>query len=202
MWDSEWWSSLSERFVSWRDEVGATKLTGLSVALLAAMMVAYWGSGRSSRAAGPDLVPVRGAVTFDGQPVTAGTITFIPDDAAGTVGPMSTGLLRDDGHYELLAPRGRRGAVPGRHRVTISTRTIGSDERRSARQPVPAWYAQPHTSGLASEVRATTGGPLTIDFTLTSASTPGGSSRAGSQAATSPANGPDRRRGVFPTTAE
>jgi hypothetical protein len=60
-----------------------------------------------------DFVPVHGTVTYQGQPVDAGMISFRP--LADGSGPVSCATIKD-GHYELKA----RGGVPvGKHRVEV-----------------------------------------------------------------------------------
>lgn len=63
--------------------------------------------------------PVEGHVTFDGQPLEAGEVRFVPDSAKGNKGPMSIGALGPGGRFVLRGPGARVGAVPGPHRVYL-----------------------------------------------------------------------------------
>lgn len=70
------------------------------------------------------LVPVTGTVRLGGQPLTDAVVVFAPESHdAGTV-PVATGRTDAEGRFVLLTnyqPRSTGvGAVPGRHRVTVS----------------------------------------------------------------------------------
>jgi hypothetical protein len=56
---------------------------------------------------------LKGNVTFDGQPVVFGEITFVPDE-----GPMGSATIRN-GLYDTSLPGGK-GVVDGNHKVIIS----------------------------------------------------------------------------------
>lgn len=71
-------------------------------------LMAWQGCG--GQAGGPERVPVRGQVSYAGEPIQEGKIRFIPED-----GPVAVAEIRD-GRYVADA----RGGVPvGRHRVVI-----------------------------------------------------------------------------------
>jgi hypothetical protein len=64
---------------------------------------------------GPDVAPVKGRVTLDGQPLEMADIVFQPNDG----GSPSTSRTDTDGTYELLYKRGVVGARTGEHTVRI-----------------------------------------------------------------------------------
>ncbi len=78
--------------------------------LIAAVLPFFSGCGGAD---GPVRHKVHGAVLFDGQPMKAGLIRFVPD--AQTKGPAAFGGVTD-GFYEIPA---REGLVAGRYRVEI-----------------------------------------------------------------------------------
>jgi hypothetical protein len=80
----------------------------LSVALLVTA-----GCGGSD---GPPRYPVRGTVTYRGEPLPAGEIAFEPDAEKGNRGPAAYGRI-SGGRYAL--GRGE-GTVGGPHRVRIT----------------------------------------------------------------------------------
>jgi len=62
-----------------------------------------------------NLHPVVGKVTFEGEPIPLGKITFYPEDGSRP----ATGELYEDGSYELKTYDDGPGAVTGQHKVTI-----------------------------------------------------------------------------------
>jgi hypothetical protein len=136
---------------------------------------------------GPSLGKVSGKVTHKGQPVTKGTITFLPEDkneraASGTIG--------SDGNYTLTTYTQGDGAVLGRHRISIVSREVdvpgGKAQAAQTMSPqeimkgsqspgmrdsppaqtalIPARYNSPDTSGLSFVVKE---GRNTYDIELT-----------------------------------
>jgi hypothetical protein len=86
-----------------------------SSALATIIVGSCWGCGSGS-AVPPTLIPVKGKVTYKGQPVTKGVVRFEPD---GGFGRMATGQLQSDGTFELSTLKPGDGVVPGVHRVTL-----------------------------------------------------------------------------------
>jgi hypothetical protein len=77
------------------------------------------------------LVPVAGTVRLGGKPVEGAVVVFAPEaETPGTV-PVATGRTDAEGRFFLLTnyePRSTgKGAVPGRHRVTISKMINGKE---------------------------------------------------------------------------
>lgn len=70
-------------------------------------------------------LPVEGAVTLDGQPLTKGQITFIP--ASGAKGPTA-GAPVVEGRYAIAADR---GPMAGTFRVEITATAPTSRKKRS-----------------------------------------------------------------------
>jgi hypothetical protein len=72
----------------------------------------------------PELHPLTGTVTRDGQPVTAGGLIFIPDPADGS-GRVVNATVKADGTFEAHtehtgangSPVGKPGAPAGRYKV-------------------------------------------------------------------------------------
>lgn len=64
----------------------------------------------------PSTAKVTGKVTYDGGPVTSGSVTFAP--VSGTEGKPATGVVQSDGSYALSTYAEGDGAVVGSHRVT------------------------------------------------------------------------------------
>jgi hypothetical protein len=110
--------------------------------------------GCGSQSEHPETVPVQGKVTYHGQPVPKGTITFQPDD-----GQTATGEIQPDGTYRLGTFAEKDGAVPGHHKVMIiandadPTKMPGSSPGyKPPKDLVPKKYSQLETSGLEATV--------------------------------------------------
>lgn len=86
---------------------------------LAALTLAILASG----CGGPTLVPVSGTVMLDGKPLAGTYLTFEPVQGAGEL--ASTGVTNEAGEYTLSCGD-RPGAVPGMHRVILTTVAPGS----------------------------------------------------------------------------
>jgi hypothetical protein len=152
-----------------------TKPVRLIITGLTALSFAWTAGG-----CGDDLKPryrVSGKVTYKGQPLAKGTISFSPVDQAGE-GAYGEVVA---GSYRLTTYTPGDGAVPGRYRVSIAsaeavtppaafdTNPNATPEaavaraQRTAKHNIPVKYASPDASGLTAEVKATSN---TLNFEL------------------------------------
>jgi len=146
---------IAARLVSW--------ILGISVSL--ALVVAGCSGGGSK----PTTIKVHGKVTYKGQPVSEGTITFQPTKpAAGSPNRPAVGALKPDGTYELSTFGGGDGAVPGDYAVTVRTGGDISIENPNAPQPskTPLKYADPEKSNLKATIPSSHSGALELNFAL------------------------------------
>lgn len=90
------------------------------LALLAVCSVSTIGC--NGGAANKPVAKVKGKVTYNGQPVSAGTITFFPvaSGKSSEAGLPARGVLNGDGTYELSTYGKGDGAIIGKHRVAYS----------------------------------------------------------------------------------
>jgi len=110
---------------------------------------------------------VSGKVTYQGEPVSQGSIRFVP--LGGTKGP-SSGAVIQDGVYEAKA----RGGVPlGEHRVEIkATRPTGEEKPEATKHldifPDPVEQYLPEKYNTKSEItlKVEKGGKMKHDFVL------------------------------------
>jgi hypothetical protein len=72
----------------------------------------------------PELAPVEGTVTLDGQPLPDATVWFNPVEEGRT----STGRTDAQGHFVLSYAPEKPGAMIGQHNVRITTLQQGGDE--------------------------------------------------------------------------
>jgi hypothetical protein len=118
---------------------------------VALLMMATAGCGSS----GPQVAPVHGRVTLDGQPLANADITFQPEGAQRA----SIGRTNNEGRYELAYKLGQTGAIVGKHTVNVEV----SEELVRNPPPIPERYAS--KSELHPEVKP---GDNEINFELKS----------------------------------
>lgn len=113
--------------------------------------------------------PVSGKVTYKGQPLENGRISFIPSTAEGTA---AAGQV-ENGQYTLTTLAPNDGAIPGKYKVTVAAQEVDTTEMKAvakggqfhhdktffnamknAKTLVPSKYALADTSGLEREVAA------------------------------------------------
>ena len=111
--------------------------------VLAALVLSCWGCGTSSEPPAGTTIPVKGKVTYKGQPLTQGSVVFEPDG-----GREANGEIQSDGTFELTTFKIGDGAVPGVHRVGITGSLKGG------KSPIPVKYRSPSSSKLEVEVSA------------------------------------------------
>lgn len=112
------------------DDGGHDSMRARFAGALAVILVGAVGCGSDN---GLDLAPVRGTVTFMGEPIRNGTIMFVPDDSKGTTGPQAIGTITKDGSYILSSESSGDGAVVGFHKVGI----LGLEETPVSEKAMP-----------------------------------------------------------------
>lgn len=110
-----------------------------------------------------DTVPVHGTVTFEGKPVTEGTIDLVPVPGTGSemAGKPGAASIQEDGTYQAGTYATTDGIVPGKKRVRFSA-PLPADTRDAAKVP-PSPYAGLQIEPSEINVQA---GDNKIDFVL------------------------------------
>jgi hypothetical protein len=111
---------------------------------------------------GSGLTKVNGKVSYDGVPLTNGSISFVSDSG----GENAAGMINAKGEYTLSTHRPGDGAAPGTYRVCISSfETLPEMKESSGKRAIPEKYFDVRSSGLTATVenRRT----QVIDFPLT-----------------------------------
>lgn len=103
----------------------------------------------------PDLGPVSGTITLDGQPLANVTVVFESE-----TGRSSFGKTDDAGKYELIYTGNYKGAVVGKNKVVINS-NLDAPPGPDWKDPIPAKYNA--KSELTADVTA---GSNTFDFAL------------------------------------
>lgn len=109
------------------------------------------------RPAGPPTYPVSGTVSYRGEPLSRGTVLFIPEE-----GPAAGTAIAADGSFSLHA-------VAGKHRVGITSvpePPPGATPENYDPPPalIPTRYSRPHTSDLTAEVQPGRDNRVTFDL--------------------------------------
>ena len=134
--------------------------------------------------------PVSGTVTYNGQPLEKGAISFVPDKGAGATGAI------EKGSYTLSTGGEGDGALPGKYKVAVTAkedtneiakadflkdskgkgtdvsfvpRQYLSAAAEKAKSLIPAGYGDVRTTTLTAEVKE---GSNTIPFTISDADAP------------------------------
>lgn len=71
---------------------------------------------------GPPVYRVKGAVKYQGKPLTTGVVAFHHTDQKS---PLVKGEIGADGTFQLTTVRPNDGAAPGEYRVTVTSMTPG-----------------------------------------------------------------------------
>lgn len=102
----------------------------------------------------PQLFSVSGTVLIDGEPLTGGSIRFVPEGGR----PVSSTIL-ENGSFQLGSNSvgkitGVDGVPPGKYRIAVSSSIILSEEEESVNWLAPRRYADFRTSGLEADLQA------------------------------------------------
>jgi hypothetical protein len=113
----------------------------------AAMIVLALSLGCGSREL-PELAPVTGKVTLDGDPLPGLLVSFYPEGG----GRPGTGTTDVEGNYELTYVAGEEGTKLGRSRVEVTTVWPDGEPTPGVADPVPPEY-QGMKSTLSFDVK-------------------------------------------------
>ncbi|MDG3006463.1 hypothetical protein [Paludisphaera mucosa] len=154
-----------------------TRTKGLAAAVAVGLLAAGCGDdGLAQR------YKVTGTVTYQGKPVSSGSISFYPAGGGTSDQRGATGVIKD-GYYALSTQGDEDGAFPGDYLVAVTARKpdmgkaqenadkIGGLYRqedvakayKKAPSDIPQKYESPEKGGLKAKVEAKSN---TIDFPL------------------------------------
>jgi hypothetical protein len=110
------------------------------------VLLALVASGCSS---GSGLTKVTGTVTYEGVPLTNGSISFVSDSG----GENAAGIINEHGEYTLSTHQPGDGVAPGTYRVCISSfETLPEMTPQSGKRAIPERYFDVRHSGLTATV--------------------------------------------------
>lgn len=111
------------------------------------------------------LKQVTGKVTYKGQPLTSGVVTFVAEGR----GLSASSPIDEQGQFKLMSDARSPGAKPGAYKVRIESWTtppaISEGNFVAGKSAVPEKYGDPEKSGLTATVKEED--PQTIDLTVT-----------------------------------
>ncbi|MGD9632432.1 MAG: hypothetical protein AB7G28_21565 [Pirellulales bacterium] len=103
---------------------------------------------------GPKRVPVAGKVVIDGEPLTMGTIRFVPD-----TGRAVSASLMEDGSFRVLTKVPSNGSYeveglfPGKYKLAVfASENVSAAENSEVRWLAPPRYADFRTAGLDANI--------------------------------------------------
>ena len=107
-------------------------------------------------------VSAAGTVTYQGKPVSKGTILFQPLDEKGR---PASGMI-ENGKFSLNTYREGDGAVPGKHKVAVvvTEEKKTKDGDTTVKYIIPERYASAETSGVEMEVPPGGSSDLRVDI--------------------------------------
>lgn len=73
----------------------------------------------------PKLVPATGRMTHKGQPLTAGSVIFVPDAGNAWAKDNPSSLLQTDGSFTMKTFPFGDGVAPGKYKVTLDPALAG-----------------------------------------------------------------------------
>jgi len=110
-----------------------------------------------------EMVPLRGTVTYNGEPMTRGIVTYLP--VAGSTGRTANGPIQADGTFVMTTQTRGDGVVRGSYKIVVdlyeenpdAPKTREEIEAQGNKTPllrslIPKRYLAPETSGLTDTV--------------------------------------------------
>lgn len=118
----------------------------------------------------PHVVPVKGKISYQGKPLTSGTVMLVPESS----GYGATGQIQPDGTFTLTSFKQNDGAAPGKYKVTVevfpeatpgapASGLPGMEFGPDQKPPIPIEYSNVATTKLQALIND---GPTELDFTL------------------------------------
>jgi hypothetical protein len=101
---------------------------------------------------GPEVAPVTGVVTQDGEPLEGGMVEFQPD-----FGAPSYGYTDETGRYEIQYQTDQMGALLGHHYVSVTTSGERTDPKTDTTVNVPELVPQEYNEETTLEYEVSSG---------------------------------------------
>jgi hypothetical protein len=116
-----------------------------------AAVLVWLSSGCGNKASDDKLVPVTGKVTYKGEPLAAGTVVLVADQAKGNNTKQEPrGPIDNQGHFEVNTA-GQPGAPPGWYRIAVLARKQSTNPSKPY-QVMPSLLPKKYDSAKTSEL--------------------------------------------------
>lgn len=147
----------------------------LELPLLALVLASWLSTGCGS--SGPELVPIRGEVLYNGAPLTDGNIVYLPKESGAS--RQASGKIQPDGSFVLTTFKNGDGVVPGEYNIVIYAYAPHPGEPKTREEHeaiaragqlkrgfiIPERYVNPETSGLSDTVNSDHPGTKRVELT-------------------------------------
>ena len=121
----------------------------------------------------PNMVPIRGTVSYNGRMLTAGTVIYAPLSAEGR---QARGTIQPDGSFRLTTLRNNDGAQQGEYKIVVialephpgeppsreEVEAAGGQIKRASL--IPERYTSAGTTDLTDTVQDDHSGLMTIEL--------------------------------------
>jgi hypothetical protein len=123
-----------------------------------------------------DLIPLRGEVTYNGQPLTEGTVLYVPETSSS--GRQASGAIQSDGSFALTTTQRDDGVMKGEYQIVVhayaarprepetreEVEAMAASGELERKHIIPKKYTEPTTSGLTDTVDDSHSGFKQIDL--------------------------------------
>lgn len=142
---------------------------GAVALVLALLVLAGCGDGQ------PEMIPIQGEVTYNGKPLTEGTVHYMPRQRGE--GQQASGGIGPDGEFQMTTRQRGDGVKPGEYLLSVYAMAPHPGEPTSREEIeamggkiergflIPEKYTDPQTSGLTDTVDANHSGFKSIELT-------------------------------------
>jgi len=112
----------------------------------------------------PNTIPVSGKVVWNAQPLTKGTVAFVPTGTEQSF--PASGEIDSKGNYRLTTFKAGDGVMPGEYRIAVTVME-GADAaaKKEGTRILPEKYYRADKSGLTASIKAGDSAK-TVDLTL------------------------------------
>jgi hypothetical protein len=129
------------------------------IALLSIIVSVALASGCGPKSDRPKLVPVSGTVSYKGQPLADGTVSFRPQKGRAGMGKIKDGKIIEVTSYEL-----NDGLPVGQYKVAVQSMSNADDMYAEHKSLIPEKYSDVEKSELTADIKDAKENVLSFDL--------------------------------------